>query len=323
MPLPGWLAVTVQMPTATNVMVVPLTVHAAGDCEVRVTGNPELALTGGANGGVPSVWLDIAGKVIVWLSSAGEIRNVWVTGGAGAYVTPSPAWFAVIAQLPAAINVMVVPLAEQIAGEVELSVTGSPELALTGGMNGAAPRVCVGIAGKVIVWLSSAGESREVWVSGGAGAYVTPSPGWFAVIVQLPAAINVMVVPLAEQIVGEPELSVTGSPELALTGGMNGAAPRVCAGIAGKVIVWLSSAGEIRKVCVTGGAGAYVTPSPGWFAVIVQLPAAVNVMVVPLAEQVAGDVELNVTASPELALTGDARGGLPKFWPAMAGNVIV
>ena len=43
------------MPTATKVMVLPLTVHAAGDCDASVTGNPEVALTGGANGGVPSV----------------------------------------------------------------------------------------------------------------------------------------------------------------------------------------------------------------------------------------------------------------------------
>jgi hypothetical protein len=143
------------------------------------------------------------------------------------------------------------------------------------------------------------------------------------VIVQLPTAINVMAPPLAEQVAGDCELNVTTSPELALTGGMNGAAPRIWAGIVGKVIVWLTSAGEIRNVCVTGGAGAYVTPSPGWFAVIVQLPTAINVMAPPLTEQVAGDCELNVTGSPELALTGDARGGLPKFWLGTVGNVIV
>ena len=74
-------------------------------------------------------------------------------------------------QLPAAIKVMVTPLAVHVAGVCEIKVTGSPELALAVGTNGAAPRVWAGIAGKVIVWLSSsAGEIRKVWVTGAAAA---------------------------------------------------------------------------------------------------------------------------------------------------------
>jgi hypothetical protein len=146
-------------------------------CEANATGSPELALTVTVNGAAPTVWLGTAGKLMVCATCAGPIENICMTGGAGAYVTPSPGWFAVTEQMPTASSVMVVPLTVHAAGDCDVSVTGNPELALTGGANGGEPTVWLGIAGKLIVWLASAGEIRNVCVTGAAGAYVTPSPG--------------------------------------------------------------------------------------------------------------------------------------------------
>lgn len=53
--LPAWLALTVQLPTPTNVRVVPLTVQTPGVVEVNVTAKPELALALKAAGATPKV----------------------------------------------------------------------------------------------------------------------------------------------------------------------------------------------------------------------------------------------------------------------------
>ncbi len=73
--MPDWLAAIVQIPTARSEMVEPETEHTDAVCEVKVTGRPELALTGGAKGGEPRVSLDIAGKLMVWDSSAAVTEN--------------------------------------------------------------------------------------------------------------------------------------------------------------------------------------------------------------------------------------------------------
>jgi hypothetical protein len=56
-------------------------------------------------------------------------EKLTVTGVAAAYV-PLPACEAVIEQVPAAMNVAVVPLTVHICGVSEVKVTGSPELAV-------------------------------------------------------------------------------------------------------------------------------------------------------------------------------------------------
>ncbi len=62
------------------------------------------------------------------------------------------------------------------------------------------------------------------------------------------------------------------------------------------------------KLCVTVGAGAYVTPSPGWLAWIVQVPAEISVAVEPETVQTEGVVEVKLTGRPELAVAVNAIG---------------
>ncbi len=63
-PSPGCEAVTVQVPTLTKLAVVLETVQTLGVVELKLTGNPELAVAVSERG-VPTVWDDMAGKVMV------------------------------------------------------------------------------------------------------------------------------------------------------------------------------------------------------------------------------------------------------------------
>jgi hypothetical protein len=56
------------------------------------------------------------------------------------------------------------------------------------------------------------------------------------------------------------------------------------------------------KLCVTVGAAAYVTLSPGWLAWIVQVPAEISVAVEPETVQTEGVVDVKLTGRPELAV---------------------
>ena len=68
---------------------------------------------------------------------------------------PSPAWLAVIAQVPAATRLIVKPDTVQIVGEVEVSVTVRPELAVGATViDGVESTWFAGLV-KVIVWLRS------------------------------------------------------------------------------------------------------------------------------------------------------------------------
>jgi hypothetical protein len=62
--LPGWLASIVQVPLATNVAVVPLTVQMVLVIEVKVTARLELAVAKSVSG-VPTVCAGIGLKVMV------------------------------------------------------------------------------------------------------------------------------------------------------------------------------------------------------------------------------------------------------------------
>ncbi len=62
------------------------------------------------------------------------------------------------------------------------------------------------------------------------------------------------------------------------------------------------------KLCVTVGAAAYVTPSPGWLAWMVQVPRASSVAVEPETVQMAGLVEVKPTVRPEVAVAVNAIG---------------
>ena len=63
--MPPWLASTVQVPRATSVNVLPLTVQMPVVVEAKLTARPELALAAKAGGAVPSVWLPGDAKLIV------------------------------------------------------------------------------------------------------------------------------------------------------------------------------------------------------------------------------------------------------------------
>ena len=65
---PAWLAVRLQVPAATSVSVVPLTVQIDGVVEVIVTGRPELAVAANAGGGVPMLWSPGDAKAMVWVA---------------------------------------------------------------------------------------------------------------------------------------------------------------------------------------------------------------------------------------------------------------
>lgn len=69
--LPDWLASIVQVPEAINVAVVPETVQMPVVVEVKVTARPEVDVAESASG-VPTVWAEIARKVIVCGASVTE-----------------------------------------------------------------------------------------------------------------------------------------------------------------------------------------------------------------------------------------------------------
>ena len=56
----------VHIPVAINVAVDPETVQTAGVLEANSTGRPELAVAVSVSGEAPSVWLEIALKVMIW-----------------------------------------------------------------------------------------------------------------------------------------------------------------------------------------------------------------------------------------------------------------
>jgi hypothetical protein len=78
---PDWLAVIEQVPAASTVTVVPLTVQMLAVFEAKVTVRPELAVALTVNGVTPRVTLLNGANVMVWVP---ETEKVWVTGVAAA-----------------------------------------------------------------------------------------------------------------------------------------------------------------------------------------------------------------------------------------------
>ncbi|MDP3820015.1 MAG: hypothetical protein Q8R33_00935 [Burkholderiales bacterium] len=81
--LPDWLAATVQLPTATSVSVLPLTVQTLGVVDANDTARPDEAVAASAGGAVPRVWLPGDVKLMVCASS-GAAATVKLTDTAGA-----------------------------------------------------------------------------------------------------------------------------------------------------------------------------------------------------------------------------------------------
>ena len=163
-----------------------------------------------------------------------------------------------------------------------------------------------------IVWLDgalklivcAANTTAKLWLTGVAAKYVV-FPDCEAVMVQLPAAIKVIVVPLIVHTVGVVDANSTDSPEVEVAASAGGATPMVCVVAAAKLMV--CAACTTVKFWLTGVAAAKV-PFPACVAVTVHVPADSRFKVVPLTVQTAGVLTLNCTLKPELDVAISAGG---------------
>ena len=64
--LPACDALTVQVPVAARLTILPLTVHTAGVAEENATGRPDVAVALTANGGLPRERFGSAAKLMNW-----------------------------------------------------------------------------------------------------------------------------------------------------------------------------------------------------------------------------------------------------------------
>ena len=148
-------------------------------------------------------------------------------------------------------------------------------------------------------------------------------PDWLALTVQPPTATSVSVLPLTVQTLGVVEEKLTAKPELALAASAGGAVPRVWLPGEVKVMVCaVSGAATTWKTCDTVGAARYAL-LPAWLALMLQLPTATNVSVLPLTVHTLGVVEAKLTARPELALATSAGGMVPRVWLPGEAKVMV
>jgi energy-converting hydrogenase Eha subunit G len=159
-------------------------------------------------------------------------------------------------------------------------------------------------AAKVMVWLACV--TWKLWLTGVAAAQLA-LPDWEALMVQVPAATRVTVVPDRVQADGVAEANVTVRPEEALALTANGDEPKCWLDKGPKAMVW--APGVTWKVWLTGVAADQLA-LPGWLAWMVQAPAAAIVTVVPDTVQV-GVVAAKATAKPELAVAVTANGAEP------------
>ena len=262
-------------------------------------------------------------KPIVWSSLPTELVRV---ADVAAYVA-SPAWDAVIEQIPSASAVRVEPETEQTALVPDAYVTGRPDDAIAVSVR-VSPTMRVAGRLKLIVWVWVEPDEPtvRVAVTGVAGAYVA-LPSWEAVTEQVPAPVAVSVVPEIEQTGGGPTAYVTARPESAVAASVVVAPSERVAGSV-KAIAWATLATEV--VWVTEAAGAYVV-LPAWAAVTEQVPAASAVSVVPVIEQTDGVPDVYETGRVELALAASvvvppttSAGSWPKVidWASRVTDVV-
>jgi len=111
---PGWLAVTVQMPSPAIVTLLPETVQMPGVVLAYSTGRPELAVAGGSMAKTVPASKDrlaCAGKRMAW---ALRMRTSALASAGSQWALP--AWRATRVQMPPSIIVTVVPETVQTAG---------------------------------------------------------------------------------------------------------------------------------------------------------------------------------------------------------------
>ena len=194
--LPGWLASTVQVPAATSVNVVPLTVHTVGVVEPKTTTRPEVELAVRAVGADPSVCAP--GELNEMSCPAAATLKVCTTGAAAAN-TALPGWLALTVQLPTATRVRVLPLTVQTAGVVDPNDTGSPDVAVATKAGAGVPKVW--LPGDEKLSVCTAAATLKVCDTLDAAAKVA-LPAWLALTLQLPAATSVRVLPLTMHTLG-------------------------------------------------------------------------------------------------------------------------
>ena len=83
--MPAWLAATLQLPTAINVRVVPLTVQTLDVVDANATARPDVDVAASGAGTTPKVWLPSEVKLMVCaVSGAADTVKLFDTAGAGA-----------------------------------------------------------------------------------------------------------------------------------------------------------------------------------------------------------------------------------------------
>ena len=118
--LPAWLALTVQVPAASSVNTVPLTLHTLWVVDSNNTGKPEVAVASSGAGALPSVWLPGDAKL---MDCRATVTVNEADTAAAAAVVGSPAWLASMVQVPTASKVSVLPLMVHTLGVAEVNAT--------------------------------------------------------------------------------------------------------------------------------------------------------------------------------------------------------
>lgn len=216
-----------------------------------------------------------------------------------------PACVAWIVQVPTAASATVAPEMAQTEGVAEAKLTARPDDAVAATVNGGVPKARFESAPKVMVWLSCV--TWKLWFTGVAAAQ-SALPACAALIVHVPTAASVAVVPDTVHTAGVVDPKVTASPEDAVALTVNGALPNARLESAPKVMVWPPCV--MRKLWFTGVAAAQLALPP-CIAWIVHMPTAASATVPFDTVHKPGVVDPKVTARPEDAVALTANGALP------------
>jgi hypothetical protein len=141
----------VQVPVATSVTVLPLTVQTAVVSDEELTGNPDDAVALTVNGREPSVRLLSGPNAIVWV--AWLTLKLRSTLGAATYVA-LPACEARTVHVPNATSVTVLPPTVHTPIVSDEKPTVNPDDAVAVTVNGAVPNCRLLSWPKVMVWLA-------------------------------------------------------------------------------------------------------------------------------------------------------------------------
>ena len=175
----------------------------------------------------------------------------------------------------------------------------------------------------MIVWASSGATETEKLRVTAVAAAVLALPAWVAVMLQVPAATSVNVLPLKPQTVGVVDANDTTKPELAVATSAGAAVPKVWLAGAVKLMVWASSgAAATLNVRLTTLAAAN-TVLPAWVALMLQPPTATSTNVLPLTVHTAGVVDAKPTTRPDVDVATSAAGALPRVWSGGVAKLMV